>query len=332
LGSAFEYTWGIFFIPEQVKIYYYQGVNMKILFVGAVEGSLIALKALADSGIHPTHVLTLPPDSASRHSDFVDITDFARRIGSEVIYSKEINDDETLLKLEMIRPDLCLVIGWSQICHARFRKIARLGNIGFHPAPLPKLRGRAVIPWTIILNQPTTAASLFWLDEGVDSGDILAQSAITVTADETALSLYKKQTDALAEMLPVAVASVRDGTAKRVPQDHSKASYCAKRTPEDGRIDWSDTAANIERFIRAVGAPYPGAFTTNNEDRVWIDKARLPHTPTEYIGIPGQIQSIAKDSFTVLCGDYQCVEVLEWRHSGSGRLRQHSVFRPEMSR
>ena len=299
---------------------------MKILFIGAVEGSKIALESLVDAGIRPTHVLTLPPELAKRHSDFVDIGGVARRIGCEILYSSDINDALTLGKIETIRPDLCLVIGWSQICHRRFRGIARLGNIGFHPAALPKMRGRAVIPWTILLNLPTTAASLFWLDEGVDSGDILAQTNITVTADETAKSLYKKQTDALAAMLPVAVNSVLKGTANRTPQDSSKASYCAKRTPADGRINWMHPAAKIERFIRAVGAPYPGAFTTSPSGPLWIDSARLPQTPVTYIGIPGQIQAIGETSFTVLCGDYKPIEVLNWRQPDGPKLRQHSIL------
>lgn len=305
---------------------------MKILFIGAVEGSKIAFDALVGAGIRPSHVLTLPPERAKRHSDFVDIGAPARRIGSEVLYSDDINDALTLEKIETIRPDLCLIIGWSQICHQRFRGIARLGNIGFHPAALPKMRGRAVIPWTILLNLPKTAASLFWLDEGVDSGDILAQTEITVAADETAQSLYKKQTDALASMLPAAVMSVLDGTAKRIPQDHSKASYCAKRTPADGRINWADPAAKIARFIRAVGAPYPGAFTTTRHGPLWIDTARLPPKPIDYIGIPGQIQAIRENSFTVLCGDYKSIEVLNWRAPSGSKLRQHSILGAEASR
>ena len=299
---------------------------MKILFIGAVEGSKIAFDALVGAGIRPTHVLTLPPELAKRHSDFVDIGGAARRIGCEILYSSDINDALTLEKIETIRPDLCLVIGWSQICHQRFRGIARLGNIGFHPAALPKMRGRAVIPWTILLNLPTTAASLFWLDEGVDSGDILAQTKITIAADETAQSLYKKQTDALAAMLPAAVRSVLLGTANRSPQDHSKASYCAKRTPADGCINWADPAAKIERFIRAVGAPYPGAFTATPHGQLWINTARLPANPVDYIGIPGQIQAIGQSSFTVLCGDYKPIEVLDWRQPDGPNLRQHSIL------
>ena len=83
-------------------------------------------------------------------------------------------------------------------------------------------------------------------------------------------------------MLPSAVKSVLDGTATRTVQDHSKASYCAKRTPEDGKINWNDSAAKIERFVRAVGTPYPGAFTNTQGGRLWVDKAQFPANPVEY--------------------------------------------------
>ena len=301
--------------------------DMKVVLIGAVESTKIAFEALVNAQLSPTHVVTLPPEKAGRHSDFVDLTKPTLEIGAEIIYSNNINDDETIRELERIAPDLCLVLGWSQICHEKFRSIARLGNLGFHPAPLPRLRGRAVIPWTILLNMKETASTLFWLEEGADTGDIIAQKFFDLTATETARSLYDKHTAALAELIPGAVRAIIDGTVRNIAQDHTKASYCAKRTPEDGQINWTDSAANIERFIRAVGAPYPGAFTSTPDDgRLWIDVAAFPNNPIEYIGIPGQIQARTKDGFIILCGDYRCIEVLVWRSESQNPPGQHSVL------
>jgi methionyl-tRNA formyltransferase len=300
---------------------------MKLVLIGAVESTKVAFDALVNAQLAPTHVVTLPPSKAARHSDFVDLTEPATKIGAKVIYTNNINDEETIHSLEKIQPDLCLVLGWSQICREPFRSISRFGNIGFHPSPLPKLRGRAVIPWTIILNMKQTASTLFLLEEGADTGDIVAQKFFDVSDAETARSLYDKHTKALVNMIPDAVRNTLSGSAKHQVQDHSEASYCAKRTPDDGHINWADSAVKIERFIRAVGAPYPGAFSATPENgRIWIDAAVLPANPVNYIGMPGQIQARTENSFTVMCGDYNCIEVTAWRTETKVPLRQHALL------
>ena len=143
---------------------------MKVAFVGAVEGSALALKALIAADMAPGLVVTLTPEAASRHSDFYDLSPLASQGGSDLACITNINAPETIDTLRQFGADLVLVIGWSQICKDEFRSVARIGNIGFHPAALPRLRGRAVIPWTILLGERTTAASLFWIDEGTELG------------------------------------------------------------------------------------------------------------------------------------------------------------------
>lgn len=298
---------------------------MRTAFVGAVEGSLIALAALVEAGEAPGLVITLPPEASSRHSDFADLNPMARAGGSRVVYSTNINEPAVIDALRSFEADVVLVIGWSQICGDAFRSVARIGNIGFHPSALPRMRGRAVIPWTILLGEPTTAASLFWLDGGVDSGPLLLQEPIVVAADETAKSLYLKQTGALARMLPRAIALVRSGNAPRIEQDHSQATYCAKRTLDDGSIDWHAPAHAILRLVRAVGAPYPGAFTTSGGRRLFIDAAAPFAESDRYVGLAGQVQCYRGDGFVVRCGDGKCIEVMAWRQEqGEGRPRMHS--------
>ena len=194
---------------------------MKIVFVGAVEGSRIALDALIKAGQPPTLVITLPPELAGRHSDYADLSTMAKLAGSTVLFTQNINARDVIDVMRRAEPDLCLIIGWSQICKAEFRAIARHGNIGFHPAPLPRFRGRAVIPWTILQGEATSGSTLFWLDEGIDSGPILLQTLFPVASDETARSLYSKQVANLAAMLPQAVRLVQDGSAPSMPQDQT---------------------------------------------------------------------------------------------------------------
>ncbi|HYG68630.1 MAG TPA: formyltransferase family protein, partial [Anaeromyxobacteraceae bacterium] len=204
-----------------------------------------------------------------------------------------INDPEIVARLEAVRMDHLLVLGWSQLIGEAVMRTAHKGAIGLHPAPLPELRGRAVIPWTILTRRTRTATSLFWIDEGPDSGDLLAQRFFDVAPDETARSLYDKHLRALEAMLPEVLHTLATGTAPRIPQDHARATWCAKRTAQDGELDWQRPAEELWTLIRAVGRPYPGAFTRTPAGQkltIWTADLveRAPH-----IALPGQIVELA---------------------------------------
>ncbi len=300
--------------------------GLRVAFVGAVEGSLIGLHALIDANLPPGLVITLPPEAATRHSDFADVATPAKAAGSRVVYTRNINAPETLAVLEEFAPDLCLVIGWSQICGRGFFSAVGYNAIGFHPAPLPRMRGRAVIPWTILMGEENSGSSLFWLDEGTDSGPLVLQRTFALAEDETARSLYDRHTANLAAMLPEAVRLVADGVAPRLEQDHTLATYCAKRTPEDGRIDWSHPAAEILRLIRAVGDPYPDAFTTVADKVFSIAAANALDNSERYVGLAGQIQARSENAIVVRCGDGQCIEISSWTWDGDKPPPVHTVF------
>ena len=299
---------------------------MRICLAGAVESSIAAFNAMIESGSPPCLVVTLPTESAIRHSDFVDLTAPALELSIPVHHTTNINGPETLNAVSACQCDLTLVIGWSQICRKPFRDIARAGTLGFHPSRLPRLRGRGVIPWTILRNEASSGSTLFWLDEGVDSGDILLQRPFSLDPEETARSLYDKHVRNIREMIPEAIALVGQGKPPRVPQDESQASYCARRRPEDGLIDWRMSAASILRLVRAVGDPYPGAFTYYAGEKIGIDEASaFPHS-SRYVGLPGQVQASQGEGFIVMCGDDECIEVRRWQASSHHRPPVHGKF------
>jgi len=296
---------------------------MRSVFVGAVEGSRVALEGLIAAGAAPGLLITLPKEAAGRHSDFADLGPLAREAGWSVCHSTSINDQPTVETIRNFEPDVCFVIGWSQICHGEFRSIARIGNIGFHPAALPRMRGRAVIPWTILENESETASTLFWLDAGVDSGPILLQENFSVSAAETAASLYQKHMQALRRMIPAMFDLLQSGNPPKKEQNHELATYCAKRTPSDGLIDWMAPAEDILRLIRAVGEPYPGAFTFSDGCKLIIDAARLEPNGHRYIGLAGQVQALTDAGFIVRCGDGKCIEVTCWRGMAGAPPKRH---------
>lgn len=284
----------------------------------------MALAALLGAGLLPVLVVTLPPEAAARHSDFADLGPMATSSGIPLHLTKSINAPETFREVARARPDIVLVIGWSQVCEERFRSIATLGAIGFHPTALPRMRGRGVIPWTILNKETTTGSTLFWLGDGIDSGPILLQRLFDVTETETARSLYSKHMLNLREMVPLAIRELQSGKASMTPQDEAQASYCARRRAEDGLIDWHRPSEDIERLIRAVGEPYPGAYTYSGNVQLHIDEATIFYPQSRYIGIAGQVQAITDSTFLVMCGDGGCIEARQWRPSNHmPRLHAH---------
>jgi methionyl-tRNA formyltransferase len=292
---------------------------MRAILVGAVESTQVALRALAAAPDWTLAALvTLPPELSARHSDFVDLGDAARALGAEVVHAANCNELAVLDRLRALAPDVILVIGWSQLCGADFRAVAPMGTVGYHPAALPRLRGRGVIPWTILLDEPITAGSLFVIDAGTDSGPILAQHFFHVARDETAQTLYDKHMAALATMLPPLLTRLAAGDTAGAPQDDRYATYAARRRPEDAEIDWRDDAATIDRLIRACGEPYPGARTRSAGGEITVLAAERRPGRGHDAAFAGQVVARDDASFTVRCGDGELLCVTRWQRDRPG--------------
>jgi methionyl-tRNA formyltransferase len=277
-------------------------VTLRIALVGAVQSTERALRTLARSGHPPLLLLTLPPEKSARHSDYVDLHPLAASLGVDVLDVTDVNRPEVLERLKSLDLDVAMVIGWSRICGPEFVAIPRLGTLGFHPTLLPVMRGRAALAWTILLDVRETGSTLFWIDEGVDSGAIAAQQAIALEGSESLGQLMALQLDALEGMLTGLVEQLSRGERPAREQDQARATYLALRRPEDGEIDWMKPASEIERLIRAVSRPYPGAFTFLAGKKLIIWSARLASHP-DWIALPGQLFTFDGDSPVVRCGD-----------------------------
>jgi methionyl-tRNA formyltransferase len=299
---------------------------MRTILIGAVDSTRVALDTLGRHGAPPAALLTLPLSHARRHSDFVDLRPLARQLAVPVIETTNVNAPDTLQRLRDLAPTYALVIGWSQICRREFLAVPTAGAIGFHPALLPENRGRAVLPWTILQGRREAGATLFWLDEGTDSGDILAQERVPVAPDETAATLYARMGEALRRLLESVLPALAAGGAPRLPQDHTRATYCAKRTPADGLIDWRHDAHAVWTLIRAVGDPYPGAFTflDGRSLHVW-DAAFVG--PAPYTGLPGQVQALRDGGALVQCGDGQHLLARTVQRAGEERRAAADVLK-----
>lgn len=299
---------------------------MRALLIGAVEGTRVAAEAIARSpGWELAAIATLPLEFAARHSDFVDMAPVATRHGARLLRVAECNASPFIEDLRAIAADLVFVIGWSQICGPEFRAAA--GRVvGFHPAALPRLRGRAVIPWTILLDEKITASTLFWIDDGVDSGPILAQHFFHVAPGETAGTLYSKHMAALDDMLEALLPHLAAGPVAGAPQDEVFATWATRRRPSDGRIDWHQPAEAIARLVRAVGRPYPGAFTDCASGRLTIWSARTCAGTGRQHASPGQVIRRDDHGFAVFCGDGHVLEITDFETTATRAPALHSML------
>ncbi len=287
---------------------------MRAVLIGAVESTRIALRCLADaSDWELVCVVTLPLALAERHSDFIDLAPEAEATGCELLRVANANADDALAAIAQLAPDYLFVIGWSQLCGERLRSLVDNRVVGYHPAPLPRLRGRGVIPWTILMDEPITASTMFLIDEGTDSGAILAQRFFHVAPDETAATLYANHMHTLEAMMPGLLADIASGKAEPQEQDPRYATWAARRRPDDGEIDWNGAAFSAWRMVRACGDPYPGAFTTLGDKRIVIAAAEPVPLAHHRAALVGQVVHRTCKDFTVRCGDGHGLRVSKWR-------------------
>ena len=276
-------------------------MTLRVALVGAVGTTEVALRALAECGHAPVLLFTLPLEKKGRHSDFVDLAPLAAELGVPLVRVDDVNAPGTVAELREAAPDLLLVIGWSRICGAEFRAVARLGTLGYHPTLLPRMRGRAALAWTILLDLERSGGTLFWMDEGVDSGPIAAQQAFDIPSGTTLSGLLDLQLSALGEMIPALLAQLAAGARPSRPQDHGEATYLAVRRPADGEIDWTRSAEEIERLVRAVSRPYPGAYSKLGDREVTVWSARIAHYP-RWFASTGQVFTYEDGAPVVRCG------------------------------
>lgn len=274
---------------------------MKVALMGSVSSSVATLRGLIRGGVDVAGVLGLDAAHAAGVSDFCDLRPIAEGASLPFHAFRKVTEPGVEAFLKDAKPDLLFVVGLSQLVPESICDLAPAGAVGFHPTPLPKGRGRAPVAWTILLNEPA-AANLFFLTDAADAGDIIVQRPVEVRPDDYARNLIDRTNVVLERMVFELADALKTGNLPRRPQDHSQATWYARRTPADGRIDWADDAKAIDRLIRATSQPYPGAFTTCGLDRLIVWRCQL-HKRADHVGTVGQIVRVDPDrGLLVQCG------------------------------
>jgi len=188
---------------------------------------------------------------------------------SPTLEVESINSERARGAIEDHDIDVLLVMGWPELLESELLEAPAQGCIGRHLSLLPERRGRAPVAWALIHGLERTGVSLFWLDEGVDSGPIVGQREVPIEPDDHAQDLHDKCTEASIALLDEEVVpSFRAGAIEETDQDESAATYTHPRRPDMGIIDWTDSAWSVHNFIRGQSHPYPGAFSYHRMEKV----------------------------------------------------------------
>jgi methionyl-tRNA formyltransferase len=278
-------------------------VDLKTILIGSVESSKIVLEEMIAQHFPPEMVFSLDEQYSAEVSGYFPIHEIAEKNNIPCRKFKKINDLEHTNTIVELKPDYIFVIGLSQLVSKKLIQSAKLGTIGFHPTPLPKYRGRAAVVWQILLGVRKTKCSLFLIDEGMDSGDIIGQEEYLIEPDDYALDVTEKVGEALRRLLRRVLPQVKNAPLNPVKQNEEDATYLLKRIPEDGQINWNDPVEKIHTLIRATSKPYPGAFANYDGDHKVIFWRADVIENKKYTGIPGQIAYVEKDSINIVCGD-----------------------------
>jgi len=267
----------------------------------------VCLEALLDLGDEVPAVIT-HDDDPGEHIWFRSVRQLAEARGLPVFAPERI-DEAWIARLRDWQPDFIFSFYYRRLLPAAALETARRGALNMHGSLLPKYRGRCPVNWVLIHGEQETGMTLHYMVAKADAGDIVAQRRVPITADDTAHTLYGKLTVAAAALLRDVYPRLCAGTAARIPQDPTQASYFGGRRPADGVIDWTSSARRIADLVRAVTHPYPGAFT-HWQDRqvlVWQARAEADAAPAAQ---PGTV--VAVDDAVVV-------------QTGAGRLRATRV-------
>lgn len=247
--------------------------DMRIVFIGTVEFSKIMLEKLIELDANVVGIFT--SKSNSINADFADLTILSQSNNIPLRRSNLINSRQSLDWIREKRPDILFCFGWSRLLKSEVLSLAPMGVLGYHPAELPKNRGRHPLIWALALGLTHTASTFFFMDEGADSGDILSQYPIQIESTDDAADLYKKMVDTASSQLVDFLPQLQCGNYPRESQNHELANVWRKREKRDGEVDWRMGACEVHNLIRALARPYVGAHFVYNQKEYKIWKARI---------------------------------------------------------
>jgi methionyl-tRNA formyltransferase len=246
-----------------------------VVFMGTPDFAVPTLKALHRSTFDLRMVVTQPdrPKGRGRKLTPPPVKRAAEKMDCRIVQPPDIRESEFCDLLRSLAPDFLVVVAFGQILPRSVLDIPRYGPINVHGSILPKYRGPAPIQWALIRGERVTGVTTILMDHGVDTGDMLLTAETPIRVEDTAATLHDRLADIGADVLVKTLLGLVDGSIRPRAQNHAHATYAPMLTKENGHIDWTKSAQEIDALIRAM-TPWPGAYCRYENHRLKIHKAK----------------------------------------------------------
>jgi methionyl-tRNA formyltransferase len=296
---------------------------MKLIFMGTPESAVPTLRRCVADGHEVVSVWTQPDRPAGRGNKLKasPVKECALSLGLNVQQPSKIKTEETLALFTSQLFDAAVVVAYGRILPPAFLRAPALGCVNVHFSLLPKYRGAAPVNWALVRGEDKTGITTMLMDEGLDTGPVLLQRSTTINEGETAPQLLERLSHAGAELLTETLARFRELDPRAQRDEDATLAPILRR--EDGLIDWTLDAREIERRVRGF-QPWPNAYTTYKGRRLVVWRAEVPKaedgSPTGRMQVrPGVMMEARGDALTVSCGGSTTLRLLEVQLEGKQR-------------
>ncbi len=289
----------------------------RVVFAGTPAFAVESLRALLAAGVEPIAVVTQPDRPAGRGKKITAsaVKQFSEERGLPIWQPDTLKSAESQQHLKDLNADLLIVVAYGQILPQLVLDLPRIGCINVHASVLPRWRGAAPIQAAILAGDATSGISLMRMEAGLDTGPVLASAELTIGKAETAGELHDRLARLGGELLVNKLESIVSGVLLPQAQDERCATYAEKIQSSAARIDWQQSAEDIDRSVRAYN-PLPGAWTTleNRRLKVWKAEAVAGHAAKA-----GTVLAANAAGIDVACGT-GALRVLELQRAGRKRV------------
>jgi methionyl-tRNA formyltransferase len=301
---------------------------MNVVFIGTSPFGAPALQRLYD---HPDHsiasVISQPDRPAGRQMKLLPcpIKELAMKLHMTVFQPEKINQKSAIDQIRYLKPDVIIVAAYGQIIPKAILDIPQYGCLNIHGSILPRYRGAAPIQRAIEERERESGVTIMWMDEGLDTGDILLIKKTKIKDDDNSQTLHDRLAEMGAEALLEAFKLIEKGKAPRVKQDSSLSTYAKKLKKEDGKIDWSKSKRDLDSHIRAM-TPWPSAYTwvPDGADQKMLKVFSIILSRSAK-GKPGEVVKVDSHGILVACGGERGGGLLLREVQMEGKKRMHAA-------
>jgi methionyl-tRNA formyltransferase len=274
---------------------------MKIVLFAHQNWGTKSIETILSTSHEILHVFTHPIDMDKNEKVWYDSVK-EKCITNNIPVSERISiNDEDVSFILNLKPDLILSLGWRRLLPNSIYSFPSYGTINLHDGLLPKYRGFAPINWALINNEKEAGLTFHYIDDSADTGNIILQTKTKIEKNDTAKNVYDKLLAKIPDFILKLFSLVESNNIPTIHQTSSEGFFCARRFPEDGKINWNQDRLKIFNLIRALSDPYPNAFFIYDDEKFFIKTAVL--FEEDFRGEFGKICAILKNGIIITCGN-----------------------------